>query len=111
MKIDQPWKWDASQQHARETLEHTLTNAPVLGYFDTHKQAVLSCDASPQGLGAALAQIYQDGSERVIAYASRTLQAAEENYSQTEMKGLSCVWAITHFHQYLWERRSILYTD
>ena len=81
-----------------ETLKHTLTNAPVLDYFDAHKQTVLSCDASPQGLGAVLAQIYPDGSERVIAYASRTLQAAEKNYSQTEFEGLSCVWAITHFH-------------
>ena len=35
----------------------------------------------------------------------------EKNYSQTELEGLSCVWAITHFHQYLWGRRFILYTD
>ena len=72
---------------------------------------MLSCDASPQRLGAVLAQMYPDGSERVIVYASRTLQAAEKNYSQTELEGLSCVWAITRFHQYLRGRRFILYTD
>ena len=82
-----------------------------MDYFDAHKQTVLSCDASLKGLGAVLAQIYPDGSERVIAYASRTLQAAEKNYSQTELEDISCVWAITHFHQYLWGRRFILYTD
>ena len=47
LKIDQPWKWEASQQQAWETLKHTLTNAPVLDYFDAYKQTVLSCDASP----------------------------------------------------------------
>ena len=52
-----------------------------------------------------------DGSERPIAYASRTLNSAERQYSQLEKEGLSCIFGIKRFHDYLFARHFELVTD
>ena len=54
----------------------------LLVHFDPSNQIVVACDASSLGLGAVLSHIMPDGQERPIAYASRTLTAAEKGYSQ-----------------------------
>lgn len=53
------------------------------------------------GLGAVLAQKQDDGPTHPIAYASRTLQAHEQNYGVTELEALAVVWAVKHFNRTL----------
>lgn len=53
----------------------------------------------------------EDGSEKPTGFASRTLTAAEKGYSQLDKEGLAIVFAVKHFHQYLYGRVFKIYTD
>ena len=52
-----------------------------------------------------------DGHERPIAFASRTLSASETNYAQVEKEALSLVFGVKRFHQFLYGRRFTLVND
>ena len=46
-----------------------------------------------------------------IAYASRTLSSAEQNYSQIEEEVFSLIYGLRKFHQYLYARSFTIITD
>ena len=109
---DQPWCWTAEHDRAVSQLKDALVTAPVTAYFDPEKDTEISVDASPVGLAAILAQVDPKTDEKhVITYASRSLTATEQLYSQTEREGLAIVWACEHLHLYVYGKPVTIYTD
>ena len=51
------------------------------------------------------------GTLHPVAYASRSLTRGEQNYGITELETLTVVWALTHFHPYLYGNKVTVYTD
>ena len=105
------FKWCTECQQAFEFLKQRLIEAPVLAYPSFSKEFVLETDASIEGLGAVLSQAQGDGRLHPIAFASRALSQAERNYSITELETLAVVWAVSHFHYYLYNQVVTVYTD
>lgn len=111
LQKDKPWTWSTKCQEAFEKAKNQLTSDAVLTHFDPQLPLLLACDASAYGLGAVIAHRMPDGSERPIAYASRTLSKTEINYSQIEKEALGIIFGILKFRDYLYGRKFILVTD
>ena len=111
-KKDAHFKWEAVHQHAFEKLKHSLTSVPLMAYFDTQKDTVITVDASPVGISAILAHEKPHSDDcGIVAYASRALSPVEKRYSQTEKEALSIVWAVEHFHLFIYGKPFKLITD
>ena len=62
--------WTDECQAAFDLLKEMCTNSAILAYADYKKPFCLNMDASEKGLGTVLYQQQDDGTYRVIAYAS-----------------------------------------
>ena len=105
------WHWSTTQDKAFHESKKLFTSSKLLIHFDPKLPLLHSCDASAYGIGAVLAHQMPDGLEKPIGYASPTLNTAEQNYSQLEKEGLSCIFGIKRFYSYLFGRLFTLITD
>ena len=103
--------WEPVHHKSFCTLKQLLISAPVLAFPDFTRGFILETDASGAGLGAILAQSHEDEMVHPIAYVSRTLQQHEKNYAITELEALGIVWAVKHFHHYLYGHHCKVYID
>lgn len=100
------WQWTHDQANAFQTLKDTLSSDTIMTYFNPNKQTEIITDASPVGISAIMLQ-----ENRVISYASKALTDVEKRYSQTEKENYAIVWAVEHFHIYLFGHKFTLITD
>ncbi|KAL7842622.1 hypothetical protein SRHO_G00243110 [Serrasalmus rhombeus] len=108
---ERKWQWTSACASAFQKAKALLVAQEVLTHFNPELPLRLACDASPYGVGAVLSHVMPDGEEKPIAYASRTLSKAEQNYAQIEREALAIVFGVRKFHQYLYGNTFTLLTD
>jgi hypothetical protein len=111
LKKDQKFIWQEDQQRAFETLKEKLVNPPIMVFPNFTKPFWIQTDASGFSIGSILAQKDENQAERVIAYASRTLNKAEKAYSVIERELLAIIWSVKHFRHYIYGQQIMLQTD
>ena len=109
-KKNAKFAWTERCSEAFQKLKSSLTSAAVLAYPSDDGRYILDTDASLFGIGAVLSQ-EQNGEERVIAYASKSLSKTQRRYCTTYRELLAVVKFVKHFHHYLWGRKFLIRTD
>ena len=108
---DHRWKWSKECEAAFQAAKEGVASSSVLVHYNPSLPLRTAGDASAYGVGAVISHVMPDGSERPIAFTSRTLSASEKNYSQIEKEALSLVFGVTRFQNYLYGRPFTLVTD
>ena len=111
LRSDTSFYWSKECQLAFEKLKQELVSANVLAHFDPSLDTIVTTDASAVAIGAVLSQVQADGTERPVAFASRTLSQTERNYAVSEREALACIWSCERWHWYLYGRHFTLRTD
>jgi hypothetical protein len=110
LKKDAKYEWTNEQEHAFRSLKTRLISHPILRYPDYSREFILMTDASNEGVGAVLSQ-GEIGKDLPVAFASRSLNKTEKNYSTREKKLLAIVWEVRYFRLYLYGTKFTVVTD
>ena len=96
------WAWTEECEKAFVRSKSELVADKVLVPYDEKRKLILMCDASPYDVRAVISHVMDDGEERPLVFALRTLTKSKRNYSQIEKEGLGIVFGVRKFHNYLY---------
>jgi hypothetical protein len=98
-KKDQPFEWKEPQEKAFQELIEACSSDPLLKLFDPKKPIQIETDASDLAIGACLSQQY-DKKWHPVAYYSRKMSPAEQNYDIHDKELLAIVVSLEHWRVY-----------
>jgi len=105
------FKWTSDCENAFKQTKQAFCSNKILILFNPTLPIVVATDASPYGAGAVLSHIYPNGTERVIQYASCTLNDTQRKYTQIDKEAYAIIFGIKKFHNFLYGKRFTLLTD
>ncbi|XP_075489466.1 uncharacterized protein LOC142528309 [Primulina tabacum] len=100
LEKDSTFIFDDDCLQAFEKIKRALVTTPIMIVLEWKEPFELMCDASDYAVGAVLGQ-RRERMFRAIYYASRTMDAAQQNYTTTEKVMLAVVFAFDKFGPYL----------
>ena len=90
--------WDPEVQKAFDYLRTAFTTAPILRHFDPERPTIIEADASDFTIGAVVSQVApEDGKLHPIAFYSKTLNTAKQNYEIYNKEMLAIVESLEHY--------------
>ena len=95
-----PFIWTEAHQEAFDVVKHKLMNPPVLTCPTSSGRYTLFTDTSRQHVGSCLWQ-RQNGKNKLIGYASKTLPSPCKNYGVTELEMFGMVVSIKMWAMWL----------
>ena len=108
------FKWTVECQTAVRILQHQLSTAPVLAYFDPEQETVITTDASAYAVGGWLGQRPTNQPNEVLKpllFWSRKCKDAETRYGTHERELLAIVNMLAVCRPYIEGRTFIVKTD
>ena len=98
-KKDKPWKWGFTEERLFQKLKEECLKESVLKMFDPKKSDRMETDASDLAIDACFSQEYKD-MWHPVAYYSRKLSPAEQNYDIYNKKLLAIVAVLDAWRVY-----------
>ena len=93
LKGKKEWKWEKEHQEAFEELKEKIMSQPVLALPKREGKFRVETDASGHAIGGVLSQ-EQERKWKPIAFLSRMMQPAEQNYEIYDKELLAIVEAL-----------------
>ncbi len=99
---DTPFAWHPAQEDAFRHLKEEFKDGKVLAHFNPLKPVSIETDASDFAISGILYQTAEDSkSLQPVAFYSRKLSPAEQNYPITDKELLAIVCSLRHWRCYL----------
>ncbi|RDY12398.1 Retrovirus-related Pol polyprotein, partial [Mucuna pruriens] len=112
LQKDVEFNFDQPCIEAFQKLKSKPISVPILQAPNWDLPFELMCDASNLALGAVLGERAEVGQPtHVIAYASRTMDPAQQNYTTIEKELLAIVFALDKFRSYLLGSKIVVFSD
>ncbi|GJT87730.1 reverse transcriptase domain-containing protein [Tanacetum coccineum] len=110
LEKDTSFEFDDKCHNAFKLLKEKLTCVPVITSPSWNLSFELMCDASDFAVGAILGQKYSKNFHPIY-FASKTLNAAQQNYTITKKELMVVVFAFENFQSCLVLSKTIIHTD
>ena len=110
LEKDANFDFDESCISAFDEIKSRLVTAPIMVIPYWNNDFEIMCDASDFAMGAVLRQRIEN-IFKVVYYASKTFNEAQENYSTIKKEMLTMVFACEKFRPYILGSHVIIHTD
>jgi hypothetical protein len=111
LRKDTVWNWDDDCQKSFDYLKNCFITFPILRQPEDDREFFLYTDASNFAVGAVLCQKDDDGTEYVIAYASKSFKQHERHMGISEKEMAGVVFGVNEFRHYIFGVKFTIVTD
>src|SRR5713101_4505049 len=101
MMKDVKWKWELDQNQAFLHLKNIITSSPILVFPKPDHPYLVEADSSGYATGAVLSQMCDDDKWHPVAFLSKGLSPAEQNYNNYDKEMLAVICALEAWRHYL----------